>query len=147
MAANLNNALALIHKHLIETATVAALIDGGTAVYLSSPRDPTPGEVRLPAVVIGLEGGEGTGSSIQLLQCIVMIWTFSRSSQAEAGDLHQAVLEALQRQHLRSTVTLTSGALANPSRVGCDFRGGMQDIWNETLGAWGRGSRWMLTIT
>ncbi len=147
MAANVNDGLALVHKHLVETAAVASLIDGGTAVYLSGPRDPTPGEVRLPAVILSLEGGEGFGASIQLVQCVVMIWTFSRSSQSEAGTLHHAVLEALQRQHLRSTTTLTGGALANAAGVACDFRGGLQDTWSEPLGAWGRGSRWMLTIT
>lgn len=147
MAANLNDGLALVHKHLVETSTIAALIDGGTAVFLSSPRDPTPGEVRLPAVILSLEGGEGFGSSVQLVQAVVMIWAFSRSSQSEAGALHHAVLEALQRQHIRSTTTLSGGSLANAARVGCDFRGGLQDTWSEALGAWGRGSRWMLTIT
>ena len=146
MAANINNGLALVHKFLVEHATVSALLDGGTAVYLSSPRDPTPGEVRLPAVVISLEGGEGYGASVQMIQCVVMIWCFSRLSQSEAGDLHQAVVEALQRQHLGSTVTLASGARANPTGVACDFQGGVRDVWSEPLGAWGRGSRWRLTI-
>lgn len=147
MAANLNDGLALVHKYLTEHATVSGLIDGGTAVYLASPRDPTPGEVRLPAVILSLEGGEGFGSSIQLVQCVLRIWAYSRTSQSEAGALHHAVLEALQRQHIRSTTTLAGGSLANAARVACDFRGGLQDTWSEPLGAWGRGSRWMLTIT
>lgn len=147
MAANLNDGLALVHKYLLEHATVSALIDGGTAVYLANPRDPTPGEVRLPAVVISLEGGEGFGASVQLVQAVVRIWCFSRAGAAEAGALHQAVLEALQRQHLRSTTTLAGGGLANAARVGCDCRGGFQDIWSEPLGAWARGSRWLITVS
>lgn len=145
-AANLNNGLSLLHKYLIETAAISSLIDGGTAVYLSSPRDPVPGEVRLPAIVIGLEGGEGYGASVQMMQVMVMIWCFSRSSQSEAGDLHQAVMDNLQRQHIRSTVTLAGGGLAVAGAVACDFYGGIRDQWNEALGAWARGSRWMLTI-
>lgn len=147
MAANLDNALALIHKYLVEHATVGALISGGTAVYLASPRDPTPTAIQMPAVVIALEGAEGVGASVQLIQAVVTIWCFSRTSQSEAGALHHAVLEALQRQHLRSSTTLTGGALANSARVGCDYQGGTQDAWSEPLGAWARGSRWMLTVS
>ena len=147
MAANLNDGLALVHKYLTEHATVSGLIDGGTAVYLSSPRDPSPGEVRLPAVILSLEGGESFGASVQLVQIVIMVWCFSRSSQSEASALRHAVIEALQRQHIRSTVTLTGGALANAARVGCDFQGGLRDVWSEPLGAWGSGSRWMFTIT
>lgn len=146
MAANLNDGLALLHKFLIEHATVSGLIDGGTAVYLAYPRDPTPGEVRLPAVVIQMEGGEPWGASVQLVQCLVTIWCFSRTGVNEAGALHHAVVEAIQRQHIRSTVTLAGGSLAAPGAVGCDIQGGIKDTWNETLQAWARSSRWLLTI-
>lgn len=146
MAANINNGLALVQQYLIQHATVSALIADGTAVTLSSPRDPTPQEVPMPGVVIGLQGGEGYGSSVTLLQVMVTIWCFSRDGQSQAGDLHHAVLEALQREHLRSTVTLTSGARANPTACACDFQGGITDRWHEGLGAWSRSSRWMLTI-
>lgn len=147
MAANLNNGLALVHKHLTEHATVSGLIDGGTAVYLAAPRDPVPREVRMPCVILSLEDGAGAGASVQLVQIVIMVWCFSRSSQSEASALRHAVIEALQRQHLRSTVTLTSGALANSAKVGCDFQGGLKDMWSEPLGAWGSGVRWMFTIT
>lgn len=147
MAANLNNGLALVHKYLTEHATVSGLIDGGTAVYLANPRDPSPGEVRLPAVVLSVEDGDGYGASIQLIQIVMNVWCFSRESQSEASALRHAVIEALQRQHLRSTVTLAGGALANTARVGCDFQGGLTDTWVEAMGAWGSRSRWMFTIT
>lgn len=146
MAANLNDGLALLHKFLIEHATVGPLLANGNAVYLSHPRDPTPGQVDMPCVVVSVEGGEGFEATVSMVQVVVMIWAFSRTGQSEAGALHHAVLEAIQRQHIRSTVTLAGGARAISGAIGCDFQGAIQDTWSEPLGAWARGSRWMLTV-
>lgn len=146
MAANLNDGLALLHKFLVEHDVVGPMLANGTAVYLSHPRDPGPGQIDMPCVVVSLEGGEGAGATIAMVQAVVMIWAFSREGQSEAGALHHAVMEAIQRQHIRSSVTLAGGAKAVSGAVGCDFQGAIQDTWSEPLGAWARGSRWMLTV-
>jgi len=141
--ANTDDALALVAKRILETAAVAALIAPG-AVFTAYPRAGQD-EVPMPAVVLALESGDSGDSNLALMQTVITIWTYSRVSSSEAGALHQAVITAIQREHIRSTVTLAGGALANPAAVACDFRGGITDMWVEVYGAWARRSNWLLS--
>lgn len=141
--ADTNGALALVAKRLLETDSIGVIIAAG-AVYTSHPRgDGT--EVPMPCVVLALESADAVGAGIGMIQSIVTIWTFSRTSSAEAGALHQLVMSTLQREHIRSTVTLAGGSLANPMAVACDFRGNMSDLWVESYAAWARKSNWLLS--
>ena len=141
--ANTDDALALVAKRILETAAVAALIAPG-AVFTAYPRAGQD-EVPMPAVVLALESGDSGDSNLALMQTVVTIWTYSRVSSSEAGALHHAVITAIQREHIRSTVTLAGGALAKPAAVACDFRGGLSDMWVEVYGAWARRSNWLLS--
>lgn len=141
--ANTDDALALVAKKLLETDTIGAVIAPG-AVYTAYPRAGQD-EVPMPCIVLALESGDMVDANLSMLQVVVTIWTYSRTSSAEAGALHQLVMSTLQREHIRSSVTLSGGSLANAAAVGCDFRGGMGDMWIEMYGAWARRSNWLLT--
>lgn len=141
--ANTDDALALVAKRIMETAAVAAIIAPG-AVFTAYPRAGQD-EVPMPCMVLSVESGDSGDSNLALLQTVITIWTYSRTSSAEAGQLHQAVISSIQREHIRSTVTLAGGTLANPAAVACDFRGGITDQWIEVYGAWARRSNWLLS--
>ena len=109
--ANTDDALALVAKKLLETDTIGAVIAPG-AVYTAYPRAGQD-EVPMPCIVLALESGDMVDANLSMLQVVVTIWTYSRVSSAEAGALHQLVMSTLQREHIRSSVTLSGGSLAN----------------------------------
>lgn len=141
--ANTDDALALVAKKLVETDTIGAVIAPG-AVFTAYPRAGQD-EVPMPCIVISLESGDMVDTGLGMAQAVVTIWTYSRTSSAEAGALHQLVMSTLQREHIRSNVTLAGGGYANPCAVACDFRGNMGDMWIEVYSAWARRSNWLLT--
>lgn len=141
--ANTDDALALVAKRLVETDTIGAIIAPG-AVYTAYPRAGQD-DVPMPCIVLAFESGDMADANLSMAQAVVTIWTYSRTSSAEAGALHQLVMSTLQREIIRSSVTLAGGSLANPCAVSCDFRGNMGDMWIEMYGAWSRRSNWLLT--
>lgn len=143
---NGEEALQLVTRHLTTHATVSGLVPTG-GILRAQPRSASTSPPPSPCVVLQKRGGDTFGTSAAGGMLLVRVSGYSRTSQAEAAALYEAVRSALWRERLFSNVTKAGGDLAIQAVAYCEPMAEPEESYVEELGMWCTTAPWRVTTT